>query len=319
MDPRLIPLNGVLALLAHGQGAGWPNDLTQQGFRLHLLEGDVQSTPQAVRADVIAYRRNPDLVLLFECKSGKNVKARQARGYINAEATGLARRGTLPSALRHSQEVAVQAVFVGRRECGDELAESLVREQIVAPLLLVGGDGATLTGSERDGLDDFAHRNETSGHPPGFVLVDHESPIEELMELLVQQIHVAFSQRTEVLDIGQVAAKLHPYWEQVSKVAQQSLINRLKAASQALVAGEMGGDLAYESSQTISPRLVLLGRPADADPRGAPQAWRGHARRAADTLGRTRKPEIEGQLSISFEDLAADAPSDEEPNDGLDD
>jgi hypothetical protein len=225
----------------------------------------------------------------------------------------------LPGALRHGQGVSVQAVFVGRQEHGADLAESMGREQIVAPLLLVGGDGATLTGSDRDGLGDFDNRDASWGHPPGLVLVDHESPIEEFMELLVQQIHVAFSRRTEVLDIGQVAAQVHPYWEQVSKVAQQSLIDRLKSAAQALAAGEMRADVAFESSQAISPRLVLLSRPADADPRGAPQAWRGHARRAADTLGRTREPEIEGQLSISFEDLAAEAPSDEESDDGLDD
>ena len=96
------------------------------------------------------------------------------------------------------------------------------------------------------------------------------------------------------------------------------MIDRLKSAAQALAAGEMRADVAFESSQAISPRLVLLTRPADADPPG-PQAWRGHARRAADTLGRTRAPEIEGQLSISFEDLAAEAPSDEDPDDGLDD
>jgi hypothetical protein len=317
MDPRLIPLNGVLALLAQGEDAGWPNDLARQGFRLHLLEGDVQSTPQTVRADVIAYRRDPDLVLLFECKSGRNVTPRQARGYANARAEGLIRRGTLPSALRQSEAVAVQSVFVGRRQYGEVLAESLEREQIVAPLLLVGSDGATLTGSQRDGLGDFDNRSDQWGHPPGRVLVDHESPVEELMELLVQQVHVAFSRRIEVVDIGQVAAQIHPCWEQVSRVAQQSLIDRLKKAAQALARGEMRADVVFESSQTISPRLVLLSRPADADPRGAAQAWQGHARRAADTLGRMREPEIEGQLSISFEDLAAEAPSDDEPDDGL--
>lgn len=319
MDPRLIPLNGVLALLAQGQAPGWPNDLAMQGFRLHLLEGDVQSTPQTVRADVIAYRRNPDLVLLCECKSGRNVSAAQARGYVNAEFDGLVRRGTQPQELRDSESVAVQAVFVGLRENGDALAESLQREQIEAPLLLVGNDGATLAGSQQDGLDDFDNRSVEWGHPPGRVVVDHESPVEELVELLVQQVHVAFSRRAEVLDLGQVASQIHPYWEQVSRVAQQAFVDRLKLAAQSLAGGEMRDDIAYESSTTISPRLVLIGRPADADPRGAPQAWRGHARRAADTLGRTREPEIEGQLSISFEDLAGEAPSDDESDERLDD
>jgi hypothetical protein len=80
VDRRLIPLNGVVALLR--LEPSWPSTLAEQGFRLHLIEADVQSTPAVVRADVIFYRLDPILVVLCECKSGGSVSPRQARSYL---------------------------------------------------------------------------------------------------------------------------------------------------------------------------------------------------------------------------------------------
>jgi hypothetical protein len=317
VDKRLIPLNGALALLA--KGVGWPNDLTQQGFRLHLLEGDVQSEPQSVRADVIAYRTDPDLILLLECKGGRNVNAAQARGYINAQPAGLLRRGTMPAPLRDHDPVTVQAVFVGHEQWGDALAESMARESIEAPLLLVGPTGARLTGALAvSGLDDFDSRDPRHGHPPSLILVDHESPVEEIRELLFQQIMVAMAQGAEAVDLRQAASAIHSFWHQVSRPAQDQFLGQMKAAAQSLAAGD--SDVMYESNNSISPRLVLRAKPAEADPRGAPQAWQGVARRATKTLGRSASTEIKGQISMAFDDLAsaADTPLDDQTDDGLD-
>jgi len=318
MDPRLIPLNGTLALLARAPGAAWPRNLAEQGFRLHLLEGGVQSDPQSIRADLIAFRTNPDVVLLFECKSGRNIGASQARGYVNAVPDGLRRRGTMPSALSDSGEVAVQAVFVGRSEHAEALTESLSREQISCPLLTVGANGALLSGSETAGLEDFDALDRRWGRPPALLIVDHDSPVGEIEELLAQEILVAAAHRTSVLELAQVAARIHPYWSQVSRVAQGEFIERLKRAAQSLAQGALRDDVRYESTDAVSPRLVLSSSPAAADPRGAPQAWQRLRRRFEEALGRTQQRQPEEQMSLSFEDLAADAPSDEAGEDRLD-
>lgn len=318
MDPRLIPLNGTLALLARAPGAAWPRNLAEQGFRLYLLEGGVQSDPQSLRADVIAFRTDPNLVLLFECKSGRNISASQARGYVNAVPDGLIRRGTMPPALSDSGEVAVQAVFVGRSGHAEALTESLSREQISCPLLIVGADGATLSGSGIAGLEDFDARDRKWGQPPALLRVDHESAVDEIKELLAQEILVAAAKRTDVLELAQVAARVHPYWAQVSRVTQGQFIERLKRAAQSLAQGALRNDVRYESTDAVSPRLVLSSSPAEADPRGAPQAWQRLRRRFEEALGRTQQREPEEQMSLSFEDLAADAPSDEAGEDRLD-
>jgi hypothetical protein len=62
VDPRLRPLNAVLALL-HPDGA-WFHDLAGQGFRPHSIELKVLSSAGIVVADAVLYRLNPDLVLL---------------------------------------------------------------------------------------------------------------------------------------------------------------------------------------------------------------------------------------------------------------
>jgi hypothetical protein len=312
MDRRLIPLNGVLALLSTGAGTSWPNDLAQQALRLHLLEGDVQSTPQTVRADVIAYRVEPALIVLFECKSGRNISPAQARGYCNATFDGLRRRTSIPGPLRDWSNVPLVSVFVGLDAQADALVESMAREQISAPVLLLGQTGAELRGSSTPGLIDFVNRSERYGMPPGRVLIDQDSSIDEIREIVIQQVGVALSRGDQVVELAQVAGAAHPYWASVARPAQLALMERLKAAARSLASGEMREDLAYESSNVISPRLVLLAEPRKADPRGAPQAWQALKRRASRSVGRTERPQIEGQLRLSFDELDPEPEGDDD-------
>lgn len=319
MDPRLVPLNGVLGLLAPGHGEAWPNVLAEQGYRLHLIEGDVQSDPQSIRADVIAYRTRPDVVLLIECKSGRSIRSGQARAYVNADAHGLRRRGTLPGELEASPDIEVIAMFAGRDEDGDALAESMRRENIAAPLLLVGRGGASLRGSSHAALNDFEARDAAYALPPGRVLVDHESSVEEVRELLLQEVGVAMSQGRDVLDLQDAASAIHPYWSHVGRVAQQRFVDLLKEGARSLASGDLRGDVDYESSNAVSPRLVFRTRPAEADPRGAPQAWQSLARRAASTVGRAPRPTMEGQLPLAFDDVADEAvPTEPDDQDTVD-
>lgn len=312
MERRLIPVNGVLALLRADGGTTWPNDLATQGLQLHLLEADVYSTPQSVRVDVMAYRADPDVIVLFECKSGRNISPSQARGYCNATFDGVKRRTTVPAALRGRSDVAVLPVFVGLADDGEALVESMAREGIEAPLLLVGAQGATLERSTHGGLSDFASRGDDYGLPPGRIVVDADSPSVEIRELLVQQVGAALSRGDAVLGMAEAAATIHPYWASVARPAQAAFVERLKEAARDLARTDLKQDLRYESDNHVNPRLVVLANPVSADPRGAPQAWQALGRRAAQALGRTQRPQIEGQLSMSFDDLDPEPRGDED-------
>ena len=118
--------------------------------------------------------------------------------------------------LSHEADIPISTVFAGLDEDGEALRESMAREEIVSPLLLVGRAGAELQGSATPGLNDFVSRSPRYGLPPGRILVDHDSPVEEIRELLIQQVGVALSRGEEVLELQAVAAAIHPYWASVA-------------------------------------------------------------------------------------------------------
>lgn len=278
----------------------WASALAEQGFRLHLIEADVQSTPSVVRADTIFYRRDPDLVVLCECKSGGNVVPRQARSYVAAEFDGLRQRGTAPDLPRGTP---VTAIFAGLGEARENLAESLEREQIQAPLLTIGADRVRLENAHAYGLEDFDIQDERLGLPPMRFRIDMDSPAAEIKELMVPQIVAAQSRGEEFLDLKSMAAALLPDWPALGTQARRRFVDRLKDAGREIAQGGMRGDIRVESANNIEPRIVLIKRMTEVDPRGAPQAWQAESRRAARALGRGEAAQPEGRVQMSFDEL----------------
>lgn len=148
MDERLIPINGLIALL-RGDG-GWPALLREQGFQRHQLEVPISTSRGNIRADALIYRRAPDVILLCEAKCGRNLEEEQARKYMAADFSWLCRTGAIPPELRKARDVAVHAVFVGREEHRAELETALQRLGLSAPLLTVGSTRSDL---RRDGSE----------------------------------------------------------------------------------------------------------------------------------------------------------------------
>jgi hypothetical protein len=310
MERRLIPLNGLLALLS--ADGGWFDDLAQQGFRLHALEIEVESTPSVVRADAVIYRVDPDLILLCECKSGRNVEERQARGYSAAGIRGLRSRSSVPSALV-GRDVRVEPLFVALEEHRDEIAESLRAAGVTAPILEIGPGVARLAGDLPAGLASFDRVDRRAGFPPVRVRLDRESDEQEFLEVLVQHVEAAKARRESFLDLDALCASIFPgYWPSFGVRARRELRDRLRQAAAALQAGEMGRTIRLEGGIEVPPRIVILETPATADPRGAPQAWQGEQRRAAKDLGRSGPPITERRTQLSFDDLASQEVSDDE-------
>ena len=308
MDPRLIPLNGVIALL-RGDG-GWPAALRDQGFRLHLVEATVFSEPQNVRANAILYRLDPNMILLCECKGGRNVTARQGRAYVAAEAEGLRAAGTFPAELDGRDDPPVATVLVGRDEMRDDLQASMTQHQLTLPLLTIGAGSASLTGSDLAGLENFAFENLACGLPPARFPIDAESPVEEVREYVLQQLVAAQSRGDQAIEVAAIAASILPDWALVGVEGQRDFMNRVAEAAR-LIAQAMRDDFLYESSNRVAPRVVIRRSPLQADPRGATQQWQALGRRGAHALGRTREPAIEGQMPLSLEDLAEEDTSDD--------
>ncbi len=305
MDERLIPLNGLLALL-RGDG-NWPAILRDQGFRRHQFEVPISTSLGDFRADALIYRREPDLILLCESKSGRNVEAEQAERYVDADVSWLRRAGAVPPELVQLEDaVPVRPMFVGREEHRAELETGLRRLDITAPLLTVGASRVRMSGASGvPGLDDFDVRHD-SGLPPARIPVDHQSSDEDLLELLIPQLIAAQARAEEIVSVNSIAERILPEWPVLAHGARQRFIGRLDTLLVALAGGEFRGQFRYERPRGTGDRgrLVIESTPAARDPRGRTQAWQAQQHRAERTLRRRRGQEAPGQMSI--DELADD-------------
>lgn len=298
MDERLIPINGLIALL-RGEG-GWPGLLRDQGFERHQLEAPISSPIGDFRADAILFRLDPNLVLLDECKSGRNIEEEQARKYLAVDASWLDRAGLLPGPLRRASDIEVRTMFVGLEAHRADLEGGLRALDIDAPLLTVGPDRVRLSGaSSVPGLDDFDEHHR-GGLPPARLPVDHQSPDEAILEVLLPQIAAAQARLEDFVSIEDLCSHIIPEWPILSRGTQGSFIRRVAALLRDLQQGELRGQFRYESaSSNTGGRIVILDSPARRDPRGRTRAWQAHRDRSSAALSRPpAKRQIPGQLSL---------------------
>jgi hypothetical protein len=242
--------------------------------------------------------------VLAECKGGRNVSALQARRYLSANVEGIFAAGSLPSTLRDRDDTRVIAVFVGNEAHRSDLEASMTQHQIQAPLLTVGRDGARLTGVEPSSTLDAFELAHQGGLPPARFPIDQLSPAEEIRELVVPSLVAAQARQDEIVDVEALCREVLPEWSLLGKEAQREFRARVDDVVRRLAEGDFGAHFRYEPGTKASqPRIRVLDTPAASDPRGTPQGWQAQQRRAARALGRQR-PQIEGQLALSLEDLA---------------
>jgi hypothetical protein len=299
VDERLIPINGLIALL-RGDG-GWPRSLGDAGFQRHKFEVPISTPKGEIKADALIYRTSPALVLLSECKSGRNIDSGQAGKYLSADQPWLKRTGALPPALRHSDAVEVATLFVGRDEYRADLEQGLTQLEINAPLLTVGESRIQLSGAGRvGGLDDFIH-DHNSGLPPGRIPIDHQSEDEQILELLVPQIVAAQAQLEDLVSVEAICARILPEWGVLAHGAQGDFIRRIVQLLTGLQQTEFKGQIRYERLKEphTRGRLHIVDSPAKRDPRGRTQAFQAQQRKGQAVLGRKgKRPSIAGQISL---------------------
>lgn len=252
---------------------------------------------------MVMYRRDPDLVVLAECKSGKNLQEAQARAYQAADADSLRRAGTLPRAFAKDAVVPVVALFVALESHRADVESCMAHLGVRSPLLTVGRERVRLSGTDGvAGLSDFDLVGEY-GNPPARIPIDYQSPEDETKELVVPRLMAATARREEYVEVNELCRDLLPEWCILSHSGRREFIRRIEQILRGVCASDLKEYCRFEpQSNQIPSRVVILGTPAALDPRGATQAWQARQRRAAKLLGRTRTPHVEGQLSL--DDLA---------------
>jgi hypothetical protein len=301
VDKRLVPLNGLIALLSKSDDK-WPKFLRDQGWQRHQFEVKVASSLGNFRADGVIFRLDPNVILLCEAKSGRNIDEDQARKYLVTTLEDLRRVGAVATPLR-GKEAAVWTLFVGIEEERLSLERGLTELGVIGPLLTIGRDRVRLSGtSEVPGLDGFDEHH-TGGMPPARFRIDHQSDELEIAEVLVPIIAAAQARRVEFLALEEICAGALPEWALLPDGARGDFRRRVGDVLARLANGPQKRDFRYEPRTGHSDgRVDILATPADRDPRGMTQAWQAVEGRAARALNRRPKPQVPGQMSL--EDLA---------------
>lgn len=298
MDPRLYPLNAVLALTA-GYG-GWPTPLRDSGLRVHLIEAPANTERGQVVVDAVVMRDDDPLLLLIESKSGANIERSQAERYAVADATSLRRAGSLPRSW--SEDQPALPCYACSEEHRARIELGLREAGLSTPVISIGPRGARSTDLALAGIPDFDVP--CPYPPPGIVPVDGQSPVEEYVELLRPVIIGAMAQRAPYLDVRQAATKLLGWWPLISRGAQSVILRRVESALRRLATNDFKGSIRLEpSGGSFNARIAILETPETFDPRGRTQGYQRLQRRAIEASGR-RPPQIEGQTS--FDDLASE-------------
>ncbi len=300
MENRLVPINGLIALLS-GEG-GWPAALAEQGFRRHVLEAPIPTNRGAIRADAVIYRVDPVLILAVETKSGRNLEEEQARRYNVIDGLALRRGGALPAAVARGDRVEVRPLFVALEEHRGDVTRQLASLGIHAPLLTVSGERAQLTDTGRaPGLEEFDVRH-GAGVPPARIPVDHQSPVEELRELLAPQLVAAQARRQEFVTVSSLCEQILPEWPILSAGGQRDFVRRVEHVLRAVTARLHDQFRLEPATSSMSSRVSILRTPASLRPQGRTQGWQAQERRFAEALGRGhQQPEAE---QLSLDDLA---------------
>lgn len=309
MDKRLLPLNGLIALLSSGADK-WPKLLRDQGWQRHQFEVRLGSSLGNFTADAVIYRLNTDVVLLGEAKSGNNIEEEQAQKYLDAGLDDLRRFGALPPPLR-GRTPEVRTLFVGTEDARPRLEKGLTALGITGPLLTVGRSRVRLTGTSGvPGLDGFDEHHE-GGSPPARFKIDHQSDEAEIAEVVVPIIAAAQARRQEIIGLEQICIESVPEWALLPNSAQGDFRRRVGDVLRRLASGPQKRDFRFEPRTSRGDgRVVILATPADRDPRGMTQAWQAVEGRAARGLNRRHKPQVPGQMSL--EDLAGERGIDRE-------
>ncbi len=302
VDERLIPINGLIALL-RGDG-GWPPLLRDQGFERHQLEVPISTSLGDIRADAVIYRRAPDLIVLCEAKSGCNLEEKQARRYAVADLTSLRRTGALPPGFKRAGQVPVRPLFVGREEHRAELEAGLRHLNIQAPLLTLGAVRVRLSGSGGiQGLEDCDEQHD-GGPPPARIPVDHQSSERDLLDVLIPRVIAAQARNEDIVAVESLAEGLLAEWSILSHGGRESFIARMAKLLKGLAAGDMRGQFRYERMREPHQRgrIVILSTPAEHDPRGRTRAWQAQQNRAEKAL--QRRGTRVGAAQLSLDELA---------------
>jgi hypothetical protein len=300
LEPRLVPLNAVIALI-RGHG-GWPNAFEGDGLDVRWLEVPVTTSEGVVTVDVLAYSTKHDLLVPIEVKSGANADEEQARKYANMTAEDVLRLATVTGT--RAGKTAIEPMYVALKENEARIALGLEKAGLSCPVLVIDTGGAELKCEPDHQLSPFVVA--LPSPPPAVVPIDAESPPERYLELAIAHIVARAASGERSISLDSVLEAINPYWTVTHDAVRGQIRTKARGALKEACEGEFKGNFTLEMTSAGHAIIQVLKTPADYDPRGRSQGWQAMQKKAERALRRkARRKVIPGQ--VSFEDLGREA------------
>jgi hypothetical protein len=117
---------------------------------------------------------------------------------------------------------------------------------IQAPLLTLDAERVRLSGSSGiPGLEDCDEQHD-GGPPPARIPVDHQSPEQDLLDVLIPRVVEAQARNEDIVAVESLAEGLLAEWSILSHGGRESFVSRLAKLLEGLAAGDMRGQFRYE-------------------------------------------------------------------------
>ncbi|GAA3460644.1 hypothetical protein ACFFSW_20885 [Saccharothrix longispora] len=307
MEERLLPLNGLLALLE-------PHDPTvpllyRNGFRLQALEVPMTGELGKVVVDAVLFHPEHSLVVLCECKSGANIEPGQARRYAAIDA------GTAVNSARISLPRRVDPVVDVLYSCQGQhlprIKQGLSAERITCTVIGVSPSGMIFDcpPSAARVLRE-ALQPTTIAFPrvlPRLIGLDHDSPRQAFEPAVMAQLVVAMAHRRGQASVRYIAEQAVPHLALYGHRTRVQLVKKVGEAARAIASAESASFL-YQPPQAGDQDggiVHLLRSPEDNDPRGRTQGYQALMR--GSRVRRRKSVSIDpGQLDLLRELAQAD-------------
>jgi hypothetical protein len=298
MDSRLVPINAVIALTTR-QG-GWPAPFMDAGYVLHSIEAKVHyGEGKCVVVDLALAASAQRAVVLGECKSGRNLRDSQARGYESVTLAQARRDIGFP----YTPSI-LQPMIAGLMEHRERILKAIEVARFDVPVLFVG-DHEVVLEKDLPGLSAFRAR--VPGPPPRIIPFDALSSDAEFHRYMIQGLVAATAARKTAVGVDALLDAAIPWWAVYSPSGRRDLWEKAGMAIVHLIDQGYRDDYAFETRAGAPGLVRILRNPAENDPHAVTQGWQRLRRQGERALGRRTAPVDSAQLSFSFEELGLEA------------
>ena len=316
VDARLIPLNAFIGLVSPA-GSSWPNPLHKAGYELVALELPLDASGERVVADAVAFNDDTNRFLVVETKSGRNIRAEQAKRYGLADARQLVRHTDVT--VGREDELAIAPLYVCLSENVDRIQQGLRVAGCDYTVLAVGEDEVAMHGAvpaPQDLADMFSRPLRVPGWPPTIIRVDADSDASEFDMIASQALMVEVNLGKSQISSPELAARAIPQLHIYGTGYRNSLIKNVEQALERQCAASPTNFRFRPPTASRNYALVdVVDSPERADPRGRTQRYQAIRRRFR---GQDMKEPSATQQQVLFDSLDLGTELEEPEARGLD-